>query len=144
MTIALFAHCSKTDLLANLCVAYRRTLEKHSVVSTGGAGRAVEDAANFPVRKFLPGHVGGRSQLFALIELGEIDLVISFLGADGRQQDCDARALARLCEQHNVPYAGNLATAEALLRALERGDLKGSFHAKTAITNEGTYMPDGR
>jgi len=29
----------------------------------------------------------------------------------------------RLCDVHNIPLASNLATAEALLLALERGDL---------------------
>ena len=31
--------------------------------------------------------------------------------------------LLRLCDVHNVPVATNIATAEALIMALERGDL---------------------
>ena len=31
--------------------------------------------------------------------------------------------LLRLCNVHNVPVATNIATAEALIHALERGDL---------------------
>jgi methylglyoxal synthase len=31
--------------------------------------------------------------------------------------------LLRLCDVHNVPVATNIATAEALILALERGDL---------------------
>ena len=32
--------------------------------------------------------------------------------------------LLRLCDMHNVPVATNIATAEILVRALERGDLE--------------------
>jgi len=35
----------------------------------------------------------------------------------------DITALLRLCDVHNIPVATNLATAEALMRSLERGDL---------------------
>lgn len=31
--------------------------------------------------------------------------------------------ILRLCDVHNVPVATNIATAEALIHALERGDL---------------------
>ena len=31
--------------------------------------------------------------------------------------------LLRLCNVHNIPLATNIATAEALIHALERGDL---------------------
>ena len=31
--------------------------------------------------------------------------------------------LLRLCDVHNIPFATNIATAEALIHALERGDL---------------------
>ena len=35
----------------------------------------------------------------------------------------DINALLRLCDVHNIPLATNLATAEAMLKAVERGDL---------------------
>ena len=35
----------------------------------------------------------------------------------------DVGALERLCDIHNIPIATNLATAELLVKALERGDL---------------------
>ena len=31
--------------------------------------------------------------------------------------------ITNLCDQYNVPYATNLATAEVLIHGLERGDL---------------------
>ena len=35
----------------------------------------------------------------------------------------DINALLRLCDVHNIPLATNMATAEAMVKALERGDL---------------------
>ena len=35
----------------------------------------------------------------------------------------DVALIAQLCDEHNIPLATNLATAELLIRALERGDL---------------------
>lgn len=35
--------------------------------------------------------------------------------------------LLRLCDVHNIPVATNIATAEALIHALERGDRSGSY-----------------
>ena len=37
--------------------------------------------------------------------------------------DADYTTLLRLCDVHNIPVATNIATAEALIHALERGDL---------------------
>ena len=31
--------------------------------------------------------------------------------------------LLRLCDVHNIPFATNIATAEVLIRGLERGDM---------------------
>ena len=31
--------------------------------------------------------------------------------------------ITKLCDQYNIPYATNLATAEILIHGLERGDL---------------------
>ena len=35
----------------------------------------------------------------------------------------DVDAIARLCDQHTVPFASNVATAEVLIQGLRRGDL---------------------
>ena len=40
-----------------------------------------------------------------------------------KSTDVNDMNLLRLCDVHNVPVATNIATAEALILALERGDL---------------------
>ena len=124
MNIALIAHDNKKKLMENLCVAYRHILNKHHIYATGTTGQIVEEATNLQVDKYLAGHLGGEQQLSAQVALNDIDLVI-FLRDPLHQKhyEPDIGSLLRLCDVHNIPVASNLATAEALLLALDRGDL---------------------
>jgi methylglyoxal synthase len=124
MNIALIAHDNKKKLMENLCVAYRHILIKQKLYATGTTGQLVEDATNLPVSKYLAGHLGGEQQMSAQVELNDIDLVISLRDPlHPKHYEFDIGSLLRLCDVHNIPVASNLATAEALLLALERGDL---------------------
>ncbi len=124
MNIALLAHDNKKKLMENLCIAYRHILSKHMLFATGTTGRLIEEAANISVNKYLAGHLGGQQQLGAQIAMNDVDLVI-FLRDPNTQKhyETDINSLLRLCDTHNIPLATNLATAEALLLALDRGDL---------------------
>ena len=124
MNIALVANDNKKKLMENLCIAYRHILNKHTLFATETTGRIVEEAASLPVRKYLAGHLGGEQQLGTQIAHNDIDLVI-FLRDPVNKKDYepDIHGLQRLCDIHNIPFASNLATAEALLLALDRGDL---------------------
>jgi methylglyoxal synthase len=124
MNIALLAHDNKKKLMENLCVAYRHILSRHTLYATGTTGQLVEEAVNLPVQKYLAGHLGGEQQIGAQIAHNDIDLVI-FLRDPLYQKryEPDMHSVMRLCDVHNIPLASNLATAEALLLALDRGDL---------------------
>lgn len=125
MNIALVAHNNKKKLMENLCIAYRHILIKHTLYATGTTGRVVETAANLPVHKYLAGHLGGEQQLGAQIANNDIDMVI-FLrdpSSSSAYYEPDINSILRLCDTHNIPLASNLATAEILLLALDRGDL---------------------
>lgn len=124
MNIALVAHDNKKILMENLCIAYRQILSKHVLFATGTTGKLVEGATNLPVRKYLAGHLGGEQQLGAQIAHNDMDLVIFLVDPIAKKAyEPDLNGLLRLCEIHNIPLATNLATAEALLLALDRGDL---------------------
>ena len=124
MNIALIAHDNKKKLMENLCVAYRHILSKHTIHATGTTGQLVEDATNLHVNKYLAGHLGGEQQMSAQVALNDIDLVIFLRDPmNQKQYEPDIGSLLRLCDVHNIPMACNLATAEALLLALDRGDL---------------------
>ena len=124
MNIGYIAHESKKKLLQNFCIAYRGILSRHELYATGTSGRLIEEAANLSVHKFLAGHVGGEQQMASMIEQNEIDLMI-FLRDPFMQKkrDPDPNKIFRLCDVHIIPLATNLASAEMLIKSLERGEL---------------------
>ncbi len=123
MNIALVAHDNKKRLMENLCIAYRHILNKHQLYATDTTGRHIEEASNLVVNKFLAGHLGGIQQLCSQITFNEIDLVIILRDPDGyKDNQADITNIMMLCDGHNIPMATNLATAEAILVALDRGD----------------------
>lgn len=124
MNIGFIAHDAKKMLIQNLCVAYRSILNGHELYATGTTGRLIQEAANLPVHKFLPGHVGGEQQLASMIEQGAIDLLICLHDPlKPQKHEPDAHELISLCDLHCIPLATNLASAEMLIKSLERGEL---------------------
>jgi len=92
--------------------------------ATGTTGGLVSDATGLSVHRFLSGPQGGDQQIGARIAYNEIDLVLFFRDPlTAQPHEPDVSALLRLCDVHNVPLATNVATAEVLVRGLERGDL---------------------
>ena len=123
MNIALVAYDSKKTLMENLCIAYRHILNKHTIYATGTTGRIIEESTGLHVRKHLEGRLGGEQQLGVQISHNDIDLVIYLCDPyEAGCADTGDIGIMRLCDMHNIPIATNLATAEALLLALERGD----------------------
>ena len=131
MNVALTAHDNKKKLMENLCIAYRHILYKHRIFATGTTGQIVEDATNLSVSKYLTGHLGGAQQVSAQVALNDIDLVIFLRDPlQPKHYEPDIDSLLRLCDSHNIPVASNLATAEVLLLALDRGDLDWRLNLK--------------
>ncbi len=124
MNLAFIAHDNKKKLMENLCIAYRHILTKHELYATETTGRLIEEASGLTVNKYLAGHLGGEQQLGTQIAHNDIDLVIFLRDPlEPKQYEPDINSVLRLCDIHNIPLASNLATAEVLLLALDRGDL---------------------
>ena len=98
MNIGLIAHDGKKKLMQNFCIAYRGILNKHELFATATTGRLIEEVTNLTIHKYLAGPLGGEQQMASQIEHNLIDM--------------------------DIPLATNLATAELLVKALERGDLE--------------------
>ena len=125
MNIGLIAHDAKKVLMQNFCIAYRGILCKNELYATGTTGRLIEEVANLSVHKFLAGHLGGEQQLGAQIEHNQIDLVIFLRDPiQPKKNEPDVNNVVYLCDVHNIPIATNLATAELLIKSLDRGDLE--------------------
>ena len=124
MTIALIAHDSKKELMVQFCIAYCGILSRHSIVATGTTGKLVSEATGLEISRFLSGSQGGDQQISSRISYNEIDLLLFFRDPiSAKSNEPNEHTLLRLCDVHNIPVATNIATAEALIHALERGDL---------------------
>ncbi len=124
MNIGLIAHDAKKKLMQNFCIAYRGILSKNNLFATGTTGRLIEEVTNLTVHKYIAGHLGGEQQLGSQIENNSIDMIIFLRDPlNPKPHDPDINNIFSLCDTHNIPIATNLATAELLIKALERGDL---------------------
>ena len=124
MNIALIAHDSKKELMVQFCTAYCGILSRHTLCATGPTGRLVSEATGLNIQRYLGGSQGGDQQICSRISCNEIDVLLFFRDPiTPKAHEPNDFNLLRLCDVHNVPVATNIATAEALILALERGDL---------------------
>ncbi len=124
MNIAITAHDAKKELMTQFCIAYCGILSRHKIFATGTTGKLVSDATGLEINCFLSGAQGGDQQIGALIACNEIDMLLIFGDPiNSKENEPGTYSLLRLCDVHNVPAATNIATAEALIHSLERGDL---------------------
>ena len=125
MRIGLIAHDAKKMLMQNFCIAYRGILSKHELYATGTTGRLIEEVTNLSIHKYLAGPLGGSQQMGAQIDQNQIDAVIFLRDPlDPKSNEPNVNVVVRLCDMHNIPMATNVATAEVLILAIDRGDLE--------------------
>ena len=123
MNIALMSHDNKKELMVQFCTAYAGILSHHNIYATNTTGHMVADATGLNVHCFLSYAHGGSQQIGARIAYNEIDLVLCFDDPRNKTPNEDIANIYRLCDQNNIPYASNLASAEMLVLGLARGDL---------------------
>ena len=124
MEIAIIAHDLKKELMTQFCIAYCGVLSKHSLCATNITAKYIAEATGLEVERLLSGVQGGEQQIASRIAYNEIDMLLYF--KDTRpNSDVDEveKEILRLCDMYNIPTATNIATAEALICALDRGDL---------------------
>ena len=123
MNIAIIAHDNRKELMTQFCTAYCGILAHHTLCATARTGAQIAEATGLPIHRFLPFHSGGGQQIAARIAYNEIDLVLCFSDPNSKEISEDVLYIMRLCDKNNIPFAGNVATAEMLILGLNRGDL---------------------
>lgn len=124
MEIAIIADDSKKELMTQFCIAYCGILSKHHICSTSITGKYISDATGLKIEMMLPGTHGGVQQICSRVSYNEIDAVLYFGNSDPSHVNSEEHdSLLRMCDNQNVPIATNIATAEVLICALDRGDL---------------------
>ena len=123
MNIALMSHDRKKELMVQFCTASAGILSHHNIYATNTTGHMVADATGLNVHCFLSYAHGGSQQIGARIAYNEIDMVLFFNDPRSGELDDSVLSISKLCDQHSVPMATNVATAELLIHGLARGDL---------------------
>ena len=123
MNLALMSHDRRKELMVQFCIAYCGILSKHTVCATNTTGKLVAEATGLPVNLFLSHEHGGIQQIGARIAYNEFDLVLFFNDPSSENMASEISYISRLCDQNNIPFASNIATAEMLVLGLARGDL---------------------
>lgn len=124
MNIGLIAHDRKKEEMVNFVLAYEHVFaNEHNLFGTGTTGKLIMDNTNLSVHRFMSGPLGGDQQIGAMVATNEMDLII-FLRDPlmAQPHEPDIIALLRLCDVQGIPVATNIATAEILVKALDRGD----------------------
>ena len=125
MEIAIIADDTKKELMTQFCIAYCGILGRHNLCATSITGKFIADATGLEIECMLPGDVGGVEQIASRIAYNEIDMLLYFRDCSREHNPWEEseRHLLRECDINNVPVATNIATAEVLITALDRGDL---------------------
>ncbi|MBR6796925.1 MAG: methylglyoxal synthase [Clostridia bacterium] len=124
MEIAIIASDKKKELMTEFCIAYCGILSRHNLCATATTGKYISEATGLEIEKLLAGSHGGQQQIASRIAFNEIDLLLIFrdTASDAEYDDAES-SIIRMCDVQNIPVATNIATAEALILALDRGDL---------------------
>ncbi len=124
MEIAMIAHDSKKELMTQFCIAYLGTLSKHNLCATSTTAKYISEATGLEIEKLLAGEHGGEEQVISRLAYNEIDILLNFrdTSPDATYNEVE-NELLRMCDLYNIPVATNIATAEVVITALERGDL---------------------
>lgn len=114
--IALIAHDGKKKDIIDWCQAHKEILARHFLCGTGTTARMIADATGLPVKGFNSGPLGGDQQIGARIVEGKIDIVIFFSDPlTAQPHDPDVKALLRIAQVYDIPFANNRATADFLI-----------------------------
>lgn len=124
MKFALIAHDSKKEEMVNFVIAYKHIFEAHDILATGTTGTRIMMECMIKVDRLKSGPLGGDQQIGSMVASNEIDMVI-FLRDPlvAQPHEPDITALLRLCDVQCIPLATNIATAELLVKSVERADL---------------------
>ena len=124
MEIAIIAHDTKKELMVQFCIAYCGILSKHNLCATATTAKFISEATGLEINRLMSGKAGGEQQIASRIAYNEIDVLLDFRDTrpDSKINEAEME-LFRMCDLYNIPVATNIATAEVIITALERGDL---------------------
>ncbi|MBV2144176.1 methylglyoxal synthase [Falsochrobactrum sp. TDYN1] len=120
--IALIAHDLKKDDIVAFARMHEVALSRYDIVATGTTGKLIQDVCpSLHIHLVKSGPLGGDQQIGAMIAEGTVQVLIFFIDPlSPLPHDVDVKALTRLGSVYDIPMALNRATAERLVKALDR------------------------
>lgn len=116
--IALIAHDHKKQALIRWCQKNRDILRQHFLCGTGTTARLISENTGLPVEALKSGPLGGDQEVGARIAEGKIDMVIFFSDPlEAQPHDPDIKALLRIANVYDVPFANNRSTADFMIHS---------------------------
>ena len=123
MEIAIIAHDMKKELMTQFCIAYCGILSKHHLFATATTAKYISDATGLNIDRLMSGEHGGEEQIASRVAYNEVDVLLFFRDTRPDSSKNVDNELLRMCDLYNIPVATNIATAEVIVTALDRGDL---------------------
>ena len=133
MKICILAPDTRAEAAARLCAEFCGTLCRHDVHASLEAAELISRTSGFSPESLFEYSRGAIEQALSRVENREAGLVILLRDPLDRAQDPLIAELVSVCDGAGVPVATGMATAEALLRSLSRGDLGGTSRKKMII-----------
>ena len=123
MEIAIIAHDMKKELMTQFCIAYCGILSKHHLFATATTAKYISEATGLNIDRLMSGDQGGEEQIASRVAYNEVDVLLFFKDTRPDSNNAIDNELLRMCDLYNIPVATNIAMAEVVVTALDRGDL---------------------
>ena len=117
--VALVAHNNMKPSMMNFVAKHFDFFKTVQITTTGSTGDALETKLGLKIaHKVASGPLGGDQEIGAMITTDDCGAVFFFIDPlSAHPHDADIKALTRICEVHNCPFALNPSTGDALTYA---------------------------
>ena len=143
MNIAIVADEGKKELLIQFCLTYCSVLSKNSLIAEDSVAQLIAKSTGLKIETVLSNGQEGKQQILSRIAYKEINMLLFFKNPLNNQDDLNNDEIFKACNTHNVLFATNLATAEALVSALPNDevdvngdDVAGDTENKEIVEND--------
>ena len=116
MQVAFLAHDEKKQALVEFVSEHIELLEEFDCMATGSTSERLTEETELTVEQLNSGSHGGDMMIGAAVATNDCDAVIFLRDPlTAQPHDPDITALLRVCDVHDVPFATNLSSADAIV-----------------------------
>ena len=120
MRIAFIAHDEKKPTLIEFADEHSDLLEQFDCLATGSTGEQLNEETDLEFEQLESGSRGGDMMIGAAVAANECDAVIFLRDPlTAQPHEPDIMALLRVCDVHDIPFATNRTSADAIIDYLD-------------------------